>query len=106
MKIKSDHQSSPLKQLRLSYQKEQEQLAMLTGKEPMRSEVLLRAIRNAVPLNLKDIFKVRLPKLPKIKNPKLPKVKMPTTQEGHARVVKDLADNDGGSAAQETVRTY
>tara|TARA_Y100000310_G_scaffold127229_1_gene126285 strand:+ start:315 stop:470 length:156 start_codon:yes stop_codon:yes gene_type:complete len=50
-----------------------------------------------------------LPKLPKVKNPKLPrlpKVKMPTTQEAYARVVKDLADNDGGSAAQETVRTY
>ena len=47
-----------------------------------------------------------LPKLPKVKNPKLLKVKMPTTQEAHARVVKDLADNDGGSAAQETVRTY
>jgi hypothetical protein len=46
-----------------------------------------------------------LPKLPKIKNPKLPKVKMPTTQEGHAQVVRWLKDNDGGSATQTTVRT-
>ena len=50
-----------------------------------------------------------LPKLPKVKNPKLPrlpKVKMPTIQEAPAQVAEYLADNDGGSPAQTTVRTY
>jgi hypothetical protein len=49
-----------------------------------------------------------LPKLPKVKNPKLPrlpKVKKPTTQEGHAQVVRWLKKYDGGRETPTTVRT-
>tara|TARA_R110001583_G_scaffold312_4_gene2855 strand:+ start:82 stop:237 length:156 start_codon:yes stop_codon:yes gene_type:complete len=48
--------------------------------------------------------KVKLSKLPRVRNPKLPKV--PTAKQLHARLVRDLQKNDGGSTTQTTARTY